>query len=202
MTAHRMAIACSMAALAMGTIDRTEAFDDRSTPAHVDGEHGADRKAQRPVLSAALHSNLERRNGASDAGPRAAPRSLFNEVLTATQQAEFVGASLDQLRAREAKRTDDKRKNDQARSEFLPYAGLGFSKVKLSMDLDSRRVTLKKDRGYSQPRVILGMGYTLTESVSLGMEYRALAGAQPLFSPDTYTGLTGHNVFLTGRYRF
>ncbi len=97
----------------------------------------------------------------------------------------------------------------QSRSPFKAYGGIGISKFKLSMDFDSGDVALRKDRGFDRPRVILGMGYRVTEDFSLGFEYRALAADQPLFSLDVGsetlnvdTRFTKHNVFLTGRYKF
>ena len=104
MTAHRMAIACGLAALAMGTIDRAEAFDDWPMPAHLDADRGADRKAQRPAVSAALDNDFDRRNGVTGAAPRAAHAPLFDGATIASQQAGLNGASLDRVHARAPRR--------------------------------------------------------------------------------------------------
>ena len=57
--------------------------------------------------------------------------------------------------------------------------------------------------------MILGMGYAVTDALSLGFEYRAVAADEPLFSVDlgsetlnVDTRFTTHNVFLKAKYKF
>lgn len=164
MTAHRVAVACGMAVLAMGTMDPAAAFDDQQTIAF-------DRAAA-----------IDRHYG---------------------------GILPDRLDAGTGGFARGKARGEQPRSNFTPYAGIGIDKIKLSMDLESGDVALKKDKGFNRPRLILGMDYSVTEDLSLGFEYRALASDNPLFSLDmgsetmnVDTRFTRHNVFLTARYRF
>jgi len=115
----------------------------------------------------------------------------------------------DRLDARTGGFSSGQERRKQPRSPFKTYAGIGISKLKLSMDFDSGDIALKKDKGFSRPRLILGMGYRVNEDLSLGLEYRALAADEPLFSVDmgsetlnVDTRFTRHNVFLTAKYRF
>lgn len=159
MTARNVAIACGVAAVAIGAIDRAAAFEDR--------------------------------RGAA-----------FN------QAAGTAEVDVDQgYRARD--RRDDEVRGAASRPAFVPYVGFGIDKVKLSMDFGSGDLALRKDKGYTRPRLIFGMGYAVTESVSLALEYRALASDEPLFSLDIGsrdmnfdTRFNRHNLFLRAQYRF
>lgn len=181
MTAQSMAIACSMAVLAMGAIDRAAAFDDQQTVA-FDRAGGIDGSVTDPVAAVAATDNEFDR--------------YYDAIV------------LDHLRTRTSGHKGRAR-GEKPRSTFTPYAGIGFDKIKLAMDFESGDVALKKDKGFTRPRLILGMGYAVTEDFSLGLEYRALAADEPLFSYDVGsetmnvdTRFTRHHLFLTAKYKF
>lgn len=89
------------------------------------------------------------------------------------------------------------------------YAGMGVGKVRLGMDIDKMEMRWTKDSQSDPTRVVLGLGYDVTESLSFGLEYKMLADDSPLFSVDLggqrlpmNTRFTDHKVDLTLRYRF
>jgi len=94
-------------------------------------------------------------------------------------------------------------------SGFVPYAGLGVGVLALSMDLGSRDLVLVKEKRERRSRVFAGLGYALSPELTLGLEYRARAGSDPLVSVDL-GGLSfdlddpfaDHDVTLSARYRF
>lgn len=180
MTAQSMAVACSLAVLAMGAMDPAAAFDDRQTAAF-----------DRPVATG---------GGVTD------PAAIFTDIGVDQHDDVIALDHLDPMSSGFGRRQEG---DEQPPSPFKAYAGIGVSKLKLSMDFDSGDVALKKDKGYSRPRLIFGMGYKITEDFSLGLEYRALAADEPLFSLDmgsetvnVDTRFTRHNVFLKAKYKF
>ena len=94
-------------------------------------------------------------------------------------------------------------------SRLIPYAGLGVGVIALSMDLGSRDLVLVKEKRERRSRVFAGLGYALAPELTLGLEYRARAGGDPLVSVDL-GGLSfdlddpfeDHDVTLNARYRF
>jgi hypothetical protein len=94
-------------------------------------------------------------------------------------------------------------------SRLVPYAGLGIGAIKLSMKLGNRDLVLGKEKGERQSRVFAGLGYAIAPNMTLGLEYRALAGGDPLVSVDL-GGLAfdidnpfeDHDVYLRLGYRF
>ncbi len=180
MTAHRVAVACGMAVLAMGAMEPAAAFDDQRTG-------GFDR-------------TVAMDGGLTDQGV-AVVGSDFDRRDDVTV--------LDRLDDRTSGFSRHRARGEQSRSIFTPYAGIGIDKLKLSMDLESGKMVLKKDKGFTRTRLILGMGYAVTEDLSLGLEYRALASDQPLFSLDVGsetldldTRFNRHNFLLTASYSF
>ena len=77
------------------------------------------------------------------------------------------------------------------------------------MDLDDGDLKLAKERQYKRTQLFLGMGYKITPSTSLDLEYRALTGTKPLFEDDAGVAAIGssssfnnHNVLMNLRQRF
>lgn len=181
MTAHSIAVACSMAVLVMGDIDQAAAFEDRPT-ADFDRTIAADGSVGDPVAAAATTDIDVGQHHDAIVRDRLGTRTAIGKYQA---------------------------RGEQPRPVFAPYAGIGIDKYKLSMDFENGKVALKKDKGFKRPRLILGMGYTVTEDLSLGFEYRALASNQPLFSLavgsetlNVDTKFTTHNVFLKAKYKF
>lgn len=89
------------------------------------------------------------------------------------------------------------------------YAGMGVGKVRLGMDIDKMEMRWTKDEQSDPTRVVFGLGYDVTESLSFGLEYKMLADDSPLFAVTVggqelpmNTRFTIHKVDLTLRYRF
>lgn len=91
----------------------------------------------------------------------------------------------------------------------VPYAGFGLGKINVAMDLETGDVELEKENRFTKARLILGVAYPMSKSVSLGMEYHAVASNDPLFSLDISgqslefdTKFTRHFLNLNVRYEF
>ncbi len=89
------------------------------------------------------------------------------------------------------------------------YAGMGVGKVRLGMDIDKMEMRWTKDSRSDPTRMVFGLGYDVTESLSFGLEYKMLADDSPLFAVTVggqelpmNTRFTDHKVDLTLRYRF
>lgn len=182
MTAHGVAVACGVTVLAMAAMEPAAAFDEQRTVA-FDRTAAIVGSMTEPV-TAATTTDIDFDQ---------------HDKVIARDRSGVSAAGFGRGRAR----------GEKPRSAFTSYAGIGIDKLKLSMDFDSGDVVLKKDKGFTRPRLILGMGYAVTEDLSLGLEYRALASDEPLFSLDmgsetlnVDTKFTRHNLFLTARYRF
>jgi opacity protein-like surface antigen len=98
---------------------------------------------------------------------------------------------------------------DEDDGPFFGYAGLGLGKVKFLMDLDDGDLKLGKEKQYKRTQLFLGMGYKMTSSTSLALEYRALTGSNPLYENDagvaaigSSTRFSNHNVLMNLRYLF
>ena len=98
---------------------------------------------------------------------------------------------------------------DEDDGPFFAYAGVGLGKVNFSMDLDDGDLKLAKEKQYKRTQLFLGMGYKITSSTSLDLEYRALTGSNPLYENDAGVAAIGpstkfnnHNVLMNLRYHF
>ena len=83
-----------------------------------------------------------------------------------------------------------------------------MGELKLSMDLDSGDLKLGKEKRNGSGRLFLGMRYRLAPRTSLALEYRAMAGDDPLLELDiggqTFSAdqLSVHDLRMSFRYRF
>jgi hypothetical protein len=192
MSAQRLAIAGSLAMLAMGNAvhaaaeDRTQgsALDAAAAARVADGTEAT--AANRSAISIDLRKSV-------DLG--AAMAETVPPWLRARAEAEAYGFDFDSLRFGAAGDTGN---------SIVAYAGFGRGALKLSMDLGSGDVRLRGEKRDRRARLFLGMLYAVAPRTSLAVEYGARssdgsAGGKT-FKADT--GLDDHNVLVSFQHRF
>ncbi len=185
MKKQKVALACGMAVLAAANIDPAAAqnlYDEASTISAINLDIGRDFGAGGPL---GYEDHLFLRHDSA----RNAPRADFDSIRPDGPRSAVNGETGARKRPVKRKRT------------FVPYAGFGIGKIKASMDLSTQGVVLKKDKGFgSKSRVILGLGYEFAPRATLGLEYRALASDDPLFSANIGGGTFDVNAKYTKQY--
>lgn len=78
----------------------------------------------------------------------------------------------------------------------VPYAGFGLGKINLAVQFETGELELEKEYDFMRARLIAGVGYEVTERVSFGLEYLAVADNDPLFALN----VSGEDVELNTRF--
>ncbi|MDH3594550.1 MAG: outer membrane beta-barrel protein [Rhodospirillales bacterium] len=202
MTAHRLAIAGGMAMVAMGHFGHAAAEEGPEAAALEAA--AVSQAVDRPKATSAPRPGVQiHLKSPSDAGAAMAetvPPWQRAELEAESQRIEVDSIDLGSL--------GGLRRAGDGRGGFRAYAGLGMGKLKLSMDLDSGNLKLGKEKRSGSSRVFLGMRYRMAPRTSLALEYRAMAGDNPLFELDlggqTFSAdrLSVHDLRMSLRYRF
>lgn len=199
MTARRLAIAAGMAMAAMGNPGHAAAEEVLTAPTLVGASLAPGGPAATTMRQQGVPVLLDE---PVDFGTAAAePASPW--------YAARIGAESRQVEVDTINLSKRGGKADADEGPFFAYAGLGLGKINFSMDLDDGDLKLAKEKQYKRTQLFLGMGYKITSSTSLDLEYRALTGTKPLFEDDAGVAAIGssssfdnHNVLMNLRHRF
>ncbi len=195
MTAQKLAIAGSVAMLAMVTAVEAGA-EDGGLDSRIEAAAAVRVESDTEAASrTGVAINLERSSNAGAAMAETVPPWLRAQAAAEAYRLGFESVRLARLgSAREG----------AAWKSIAAYAGVGRGLLRLSMDLGSGDINLSKEKRDRRDRLFVGMFYTVAPRTNLGLEYRALTGDDAFgqSAAEARSGLDDHSVLVNFQYRF
>lgn len=195
MTAQRLAIAGSVAMLAMGTAIDAGAEDGNRDSALEAAAVSRVASSTEAAGRTGVAIDLKRSSDVGAAMAETVPPWLRAQAAAEAYRISFESIRLARLGAA---------RNAAAWKTIAAYAGVGRGALRLSLDLASGDVRLRKEKRDRRDQLFLGMLYTVAPRTNLAVEYRALAGGdlpgQGASRADS--GLNDHSVLVRFQHRF